>query len=207
VSGGANVDDRGARNRTPLMIAAMAGSADVARFLIERGADVKAKDGAGETAVQLATNRGHREVARVIQLGGASHMPAAALEGDLDLVRAMLDRGDPVNAPHEGDLLIDSTQTPLHNSALGGHADIARLLLERGADVEARNYNKETPLWIAARQCYPDIVELLLAHGARTDVKSFSWNVDTLRLAQITGCDEAAALMLKAGAQPSPGRP
>jgi uncharacterized protein len=52
---GAHIDDRDARGRTALMIAAEAGRAEVANLLLGRGADPALKDNAGKRAADLAT--------------------------------------------------------------------------------------------------------------------------------------------------------
>jgi ankyrin repeat protein len=52
---GAHIDDRDARGRTALMIAAEGGRADIANLLLERGADPSLKDNAGKRAADLTT--------------------------------------------------------------------------------------------------------------------------------------------------------
>jgi hypothetical protein len=51
------VDYRNPFNFTPLMLAAQAGNVDLARTLVERGADPEAVDNAGRTALHLAFSR------------------------------------------------------------------------------------------------------------------------------------------------------
>ena len=52
---GAHIDDRDARGRTALMIAAEAGRAEVANLLLARGADRSLQDNAGKRAADLTT--------------------------------------------------------------------------------------------------------------------------------------------------------
>ena len=52
---GAHIDDRDARGRTALMIAAEGGRAEVAILLLARGADPSLKDNAGKRAADLTT--------------------------------------------------------------------------------------------------------------------------------------------------------
>jgi uncharacterized protein len=52
---GAHIDDRDARGRTALMIAAEGGRAEVATLLLARGADPSLKDDAGKRAADLTT--------------------------------------------------------------------------------------------------------------------------------------------------------
>jgi len=57
---------------TALMWAAVAGRVDVVRLLIEAGADVRAVDDEGVTALDLARANGHTEVAAALLAAGAS---------------------------------------------------------------------------------------------------------------------------------------
>ncbi len=52
---GAHIDDRDARGRTALMIAAEGGRAEIATLLLARGADPSLKDNAGKRAADLTT--------------------------------------------------------------------------------------------------------------------------------------------------------
>jgi uncharacterized protein len=58
---GAHIDERDARGRTALMIAAEGGRADIANLLLERGADPSLKDNAGKRAADLTTMSSLRE--------------------------------------------------------------------------------------------------------------------------------------------------
>ncbi len=58
---GAHVDDRDARGRTALMIAAEGGHAGITNLLIARGADVSLKDRGGKAAADLTTVSSLRE--------------------------------------------------------------------------------------------------------------------------------------------------
>jgi hemoglobin len=67
VAAGADVDARGGVTRsTPLHMAARRGFVDIARILIDRGADTGAVDRKGDTPLQRAINCRKSEVARLI---------------------------------------------------------------------------------------------------------------------------------------------
>ncbi|GAQ78214.1 hypothetical protein KFL_000090600 [Klebsormidium nitens] len=90
-------------------------------------------------------------------------LSGAALSGDLNKVRRILDR-TPLQGGQDDD---QGGYTPLHYAARNGHQDICRLLLERGAVVDARTpAGRATPLHRAAYGGHVDIVKLLLRHGA-----------------------------------------
>ena len=123
---------------------------------------------------------------------------AAALDGNLNEVKGLLDKGANVNvksinghtplhnAAQRGHaeaarLLIDrganpdaedrSKKTSLHWAATNGHEGVARLLIDRGANPNAENRNKETPLHLAAYYDHVEIARLLLDKGARVDAE------------------------------------
>jgi ankyrin repeat protein len=58
---GARIDDRDARGRTALMIAAEGGHAEIANLLLARGADPALKDKAGKRAADLTVLSSLRE--------------------------------------------------------------------------------------------------------------------------------------------------
>lgn len=94
---------------TPLHLAAFFGHPDIARLLVERGAD---------------TNAVARNPMQVMPL----HSAAAARQ--LEIAELLVDHGADLNASQERGF------TPLHEAALNGDVALARLLLERGADRE-----------------------------------------------------------------------
>ncbi len=129
------------------------GYTDIARLLIEHGADVNARTDGESTPLHLAVANGHLDIARLliekgadVNDGGLLH--SAAANGHLDVARLLVEKGADVNARNEGG------RTALHSAIAGGHLDIARLLIEHGADAEARDGQGRTPeQWaIAAKQ-------------------------------------------------------
>jgi cytohesin len=128
---------------TALHRAAMAGHADLVAALLDRSADVDARDYGGGTALHGAAAQGRREAAA-----------------------ALLDRGADPNAVDEEGL------APLHFAARAGHEAVAALLLAKGADPNARGRFTGTPLHEASEQGHRGTVELLLAHGGLANARS-----------------------------------
>lgn len=96
---------------------------ELARWLVNSGADITAPDSYGETPL---------------------HSRAGHWKGNLGV---LLDLGAD---PNSGD---GSVGTPLHNAVGVGHAGNVRLLIERGARVDAINARGQTPLEYALQRC------------------------------------------------------
>ncbi len=81
----------------------------------------------------------------------------AALHGNLDVVRLLVEKGAEVNRPG---------WTPLHYAATSGNEDLLRYLLDQNAYIDAQSPNHTTPLMMAARHDHVDSVRLLVEAGA-----------------------------------------
>ncbi|XP_059056370.1 poly [ADP-ribose] polymerase tankyrase [Achroia grisella] len=112
-----NCRDLDGRHSTPLHFAAGYNRLPLAQLLLQRGADVHAKDKGGLVPLHNACSYGHYEVTELLVAAGAGVNAA-------DLWRF----------------------TPLHEAAAKGKADIVRLLLKHGADPSRRNRDGLTPL-------------------------------------------------------------
>ena len=122
------------------------------KLLLDKGADPKAKDKQGNTAL------------------------AAASWGDIsDSVKLLLDKGaGPDVADSQG-------YTPLSNAAGNCNLEAVKLYLSKGANVNAPNTKggevkfgkiqliKLTPLMMASTFCAPDVVKALLDAGAKVN--------------------------------------
>ncbi len=130
--------------RTPLHYAATNGQLEVARWLIEQGADVNAEEGRYEN--------GH----------GSTPLHAAVRQGHFSVVRLLLDKGADVNAPGYG-------FSPLHDADT---VEMARLLLSDGADVNGKAWHDgSTPVHYAAAHGKLELVNLLIESGADVNAK------------------------------------
>jgi ankyrin repeat protein len=92
-----------------------------------------------------------------------SPLMMAALKGQTEYVRKLIQRGADVNKPG---------WAPLHYAATGGHLEIMELLLEHHAFIDAESPNGTTPLMMAASYGTPQAVKLLLDAGADTAMKN-----------------------------------
>lgn len=70
---------------TPLMVAAIYGHFEITLFLIDKGANIHARDQKGATALCLATQHGHKDIAHILLEKGASVELAYATENGCSL--------------------------------------------------------------------------------------------------------------------------
>jgi ankyrin repeat protein len=89
---------------------------------------------------------------------GATPLHDAALAGNADLARLLIEKGAQVDA-RDG----ESGATPLHHAASWGRAAVVRLLLEKGADPTLRNKSGKTPLDLAREAPVDEVIEALTA--------------------------------------------
>lgn len=129
---------------------------------------------------------------------------SAALHGELDSVRALLNRGARLNLPVAAalGLLDDARQllprtTPedrhlaLTLAADLGHVEVVRLLLDAGEDPNRYNpiggHSHTTPLHQAAGAGHEAVVRLLVERGARLNIKDILWQATPADWAQHAG--------------------
>jgi len=143
---------------------------DIARLLIERGANINAADQNGLTPLHIALNRGLFDIARLLierganlnaaDQNGLTPLNSELRIGQVDIARLLIERGANINAADRNGL------TPLHIALNRGLFDIARLLIERGANINASSHSGRTPLHEASSSGYLDIARLLIERGA-----------------------------------------
>lgn len=90
---------------------------------------------------------------------GGSELIEAAKKGDLEKLRALLDKGAPINARTKDGV------TPLIIATSKGHRGVVALLLEQGADVTPVDPLGRTALIYAALQGREDLVKLFIDHN------------------------------------------
>ena len=123
----------------------------------------------------------------------------AALRGDAEAVRSLLDRGADV----ESKTRIGS-YTPLHLASRGGHVPVIGLLLEAGANPRAvTTTSGVTPLHLAAASIGgAEAVAVLLAHGADANAREASAGQTPLMFAAASNRAAAVRELLERGAHP-----
>ncbi|GMU93072.1 MAG: hypothetical protein AMXMBFR4_21300 [Candidatus Hydrogenedentota bacterium] len=118
--------------KTPLHQAITSGNDELIQFLIERGADVNARDKTGLTPLHVAAWwMATRRARQLLDLGADIH--AVDVFGD----------------------------TPLHTAAMHDRAAMCRFLIEQGADPDARNREGLRPIDLAIKHRAGKAAEVL----------------------------------------------
>ena len=173
------------------------------QVLLDRGAEVNARETISFTALHLAAANGHKDTVQVLLDRGAevnalqvksyTALHLAAANGHTDTVQVLLDRGAEVNAR------VVNNWTALHFAAQNGHMDTVQVLLDRGAEVNARAVDSCTALHIAAQDGHKDTVQVLLDRGAEVNAQSATGE-SALHLAALLGRNEVLRHLVHRGA-------
>lgn len=162
---------------TALILASDLGYTEIAKVLIENGADIDRKDREGYAPVEIAIQCEHFPVAKLliqsccdisVTGGGLGLMHAAAARGSTGIGRMLQRRGLSVES------LDSSGRTPLHWAAQEGKIRFARWLIDSGVQVDIEDCSGSTPLRIAVGEGHTSIAELLLEAGADANPPNLS---------------------------------
>jgi ankyrin len=190
---GATVDQRDSYyEQTALMFAARAGFTDIARLLMQAGADIEARTrlddepdwilpnsrpgfsfGIGIIRGGLPVDRGMRPFRR----GGMTPLLYAARHGHTATAELLLDAGADIGGVEANAI------TPLLMAISNNQSAMAHLLIDRGAAVDAQDWYGRSPLWSAVnvrnlylhndtfehhvdRERVFDVIRVLLTRGA-----------------------------------------
>ena len=202
ITHGVDVQVTDSLGMTALHLAAALGREDELKCLIRYGANPTARTTDGQTPLGVALANGRRDLAywldwRDWPFPGRSldpaDLPSAAMAGDVEAVRRLIDLGLPLDATDAKGC------TALLRASGGGQLAVMRLLLDRGASPIAVAHSGSTPISAAVSAGHRQAVALLLEQGAPID-QALPGDVTTLMLACAYGDVESVAMLLAAGA-------
>lgn len=199
------VHARGGDGQTPLHFAA---NVDIARYLVEHGADIDMRDIDHESTPAQYMIRKRQDVARwLVDRGAGADILMAAALGDVDRVRAHLDRN-----PAAIRTSVTGEWFPMSDPRAGGTIYIWTLGANKMAHSVARDFGrKEVSKLLVDRM--PDTMQLVLACEAaderaargliarNPDLLARTFSADARRLGDMAweGNTAAALLMLDLG--------
>ena len=189
---------------TPLHQAAGKGNTKVMLALLDKGADIEAKNTTGNTPLHSASLNGHTGTVetllakcanvRAMDNDGWTPLHSASMNGHTGTVAALLTNGADVGATTE------RRKTALHHAASAGHTAALVMLLEKGANIEAKSDRTWTPLLYATNGIHPATVTVLLNHGANVDAQEDPFDFDFDQVAMYSNLEYSGytALILAA---------
>jgi len=164
---GADVNAKDEAGLTPLHLAAWRSHVEVARLLIQRGAEVNS---GRITPLDWAASHGQKDVVKLLVANGADiHVKSglctplhfALSGGDKDTVMLLVAKGADVHA------VDPNGNVPLHCAVRNFDRDVVELLVAKGADVNTRDGSGRTPLDLAEKRGEKEVAAVLRKHGAK----------------------------------------
>jgi ankyrin repeat protein len=189
---------RNEHHRTPLHHAVAKNRGEMARLLIELGADVNATDATGATPLTTAAqvNADANIIAMLERAGAKLDFMAALNLGRYDLAATML-RADPARIGPDG-----RDTVALHLAVSKRNLTAVRWLIAHGVDVNAKRVLwdcNHTALHMTAESGAVDIASMLLDAGADPNTRDDKYDATVLGWAEFCGQPEVAALVRENG--------
>jgi ankyrin repeat protein len=128
---------------TPLHVAILNGQTEIAKLLIEEGANINVQNDHGSTLLHSAIFKCQDEIAKLL-----------------------IEKGTDINLKD-----VENGATPLHVAIYRGKKEIVKLLIKEGANIDLRNNNEKTPLEFANFLGDTEIAKLLIANRADIDAQ------------------------------------
>ena len=171
LSQGCDINTRDSGEKTPLMIAAFCGKAEVVSFLLENGADAFLKSKDGSTLIRFAS-----------------------WGGNVTIIDKVVKQGVYIDSTDSDD------NTPLMYAAFDGKIQVVNCFVKLGADPFLKGrFGRNSLHWASSIGNIAVIIESLLSHGVEVDSRGWSGKM-SLMYAASSGKEEAVTYLLHKGA-------
>ncbi|XP_067653193.1 ankyrin-3-like [Haliotis asinina] len=196
-----NINCRGSKGRTPLLLAAEYNTCNVFELLMESGADPSAVTNDGDNILHMACEGNSEEIVKhVLKLHsldincrgykGRTPLLVAAVYSTYDVFKLLLESGANLSvADSDGNSI-------LHFALMGEDEKILKHILKlHVVDINCRGSKGMTPLLLAARQNTFGVFQLLLESGADPSVVNNDGD-NVLHLACVQGDEDIVKYVL-----------
>ncbi|PVD29254.1 hypothetical protein C0Q70_11851 [Pomacea canaliculata] len=209
--GDVDIEAKDKQGICPLHMAAIHNQVEVARLLIEAGADLRSTDNEQSRPLHHACGSGSTEIVQLL-FGAASRFPemisnmvtdtdikhstclhVAIDNGHYEVAQLCIEKEAEVNRPRKQNMY------PLHLAAMSGDMRIVRLLVDHSARIDAVNDDRATALHNAAAFNHTEVINFLLEKGADINRRDKD-NYTPLLLAATYGHADTVELLLTKGA-------
>jgi len=151
-----------------LILAATNGNKTLVEFLLAHRAKLGVRNQVGDTALMVASLKGHLEIVQLlvnaqaeINQTGWTALHYAVFEGQDEIVKFLLQKGADINAKAPNHM------TALMLAAKNGNEKVVKTLLSAQADPNLATEAGETALKLAITAKHDEVVKLLRAAGAK----------------------------------------
>ncbi len=144
---------------------------EIAKLLIQKGANVNARDEFGSTAL----------------------LSAVYFDNNKEIIELLLNKGADVNAVNKWG------NTPLTYASAYSNKEVIEFLIRKGADINTKNEKWETSLIIASEKNSYEVIRLLIEKGADLNVEDKNGNTPLINACK-NGKVEIVEMLINAGA-------
>jgi ankyrin repeat protein len=198
---GADIEARDGVQRTPLILSVESFDLEVAKTLVECGADINAQAMRGYTALLWAARNGFKDLVNFLIDKRASidddkldmAFQFAVLNGLFRLYEYVQEKGFNIAEVKERDPGL------IFPVCAGGSVEIVRLLVEQGFNLDQTESDGWTPLHYAASQGRVEVMKYLIDNGVNLNARNAKGE-SAYNLAQMRDYSEAADYLKSAGA-------
>ena len=194
------------RSWTALHYSCQYGKCEVAKVLVDKGANIDAQIDIRRTPLHLAGFEGYdvcveyllknQADPNVQSEGNWTPLILAAQEGKTKCVELLL-----ADNRTDFNLRASNGRNALHSASFYGRTEIAKMLVDKGIECHVPDKDQWTQLHLCAQEKHPEIVRYILEHGRGIQINAKSHNGRTpLHSASLKGCLEAARILLEFGA-------
>ena len=200
-----NVNVKNKNGMTPLMIAAQNGYVELAKILIQAGADVKTSNSlTGDTSLILASENGQTMCVQTLLKchanvniqgrNGDTALISAARNGNEDCLQVLKDKGANLNIQN------NNGNTALIAAVHRFQFQCAVQLIRAGADVNLMDNQGNTAIVLAARKGQVDIAQKLITAGSDVNYFDEQLGMTALMRAACEGHATCMSLLIQSGA-------